>query len=140
MLQKLNTKRGGFTLVEIMIVVAIIALLAAIAVPGFLRARKRAQATKVLNEARIIEGAIEQYAIEGNKAGGNTVATAGLKGFFKPNSDLYIQAGKGGALVDNLGGTYTISTFDAGVKVDSGTIQNFSDVIDEPDKFWTGYK
>ena len=42
MLKKLTTKRGGFTLVEIMIVVAIIALLAAIAVPGFLRARKRA--------------------------------------------------------------------------------------------------
>ena len=45
MLNKLQSKRtGGFTLVEIMIVVAIIALLAAIAVPGFLRARKRSQA------------------------------------------------------------------------------------------------
>ena len=41
MLTKLNKRRAGFTLVEIMIVVAIIALLAAIAVPGFLRARKR---------------------------------------------------------------------------------------------------
>ncbi|HEY2101633.1 MAG TPA: prepilin-type N-terminal cleavage/methylation domain-containing protein, partial [Chthoniobacterales bacterium] len=47
MLNKLNKRRGGFTLVEIMIVVAIIALLAAIAVPGFLRARKRSQATKI---------------------------------------------------------------------------------------------
>ena len=44
MLNKFNKRRGGFTLVEIMIVVAIIALLAAIAVPGFLRARKRSQA------------------------------------------------------------------------------------------------
>ena len=48
MLNKLNKRRGGFTLVEIMIVVAIIALLAAIAVPGFLRARKRSQASESL--------------------------------------------------------------------------------------------
>ena len=53
MLTKLNTRRGGFTLVEIMIVVAIIALLAAIAVPNFLRARKRSQATRCLEDLRI---------------------------------------------------------------------------------------
>jgi prepilin-type N-terminal cleavage/methylation domain-containing protein len=50
MIQKLQSRKGGFTLVEIMIVVAIIALLAAIAVPNFLRARKRSQATRVLEE------------------------------------------------------------------------------------------
>jgi len=48
MLNKLNKRRGGFTLVEIMIVVAIIALLAAIAVPGFLRARKRSKPAESL--------------------------------------------------------------------------------------------
>ena len=57
MLQKLNKNRGGFTLVEIMIVVAIIALLAAIAVPNFLRARKRSQATRILEDLRIIDSA-----------------------------------------------------------------------------------
>src|SRR5712672_3355807 len=73
MLQKLNKNRGGFTLVEIMIVVAIIALLAAIAVPNFLRARKRSQATRILEDLRIIDSAIDQYAIETNKAGGADV-------------------------------------------------------------------
>ena len=73
MLQKLNKNRGGFTLVEIMIVVAIIALLAAIAVPNFLRARKRSQATRILEDLRIIDSAIDQYAIENNKSGGATV-------------------------------------------------------------------
>src|SRR5688572_28570787 len=67
MLQKLNTKRGGFTLVEIVIVVAIIALLASIAVPNFLRSRKRSQATQVLEDLRLIDAAVDQYAIESNK-------------------------------------------------------------------------
>ena len=68
MLKNSLAKRAGFTLVEIMIVVAIIALLAAIAVPGFLRARKRSQATKILNDLRMIDGAVDQYAIETAKS------------------------------------------------------------------------
>ena len=76
MLNRINKKRGGFTLVEIMIVVAIIALLAAIAVPGFLRARKRSQASRVINDLRLIDSAVDQYAIENNKATGATVNTA----------------------------------------------------------------
>ncbi|PYI74592.1 MAG: prepilin-type cleavage/methylation domain-containing protein, partial [Verrucomicrobia bacterium] len=75
MLNKLNRKHAGFTLVEIMIVVAIIALLAAIAVPGFLRARKRSQASKILNDLRMIDAAVDQYAIETNRQTGNVVAT-----------------------------------------------------------------
>src|ERR1035437_9617998 len=71
MLNKLNKRKSGFTLVEIMIVVAIIALLAAIAVPGFLRARKRSQASKVLNDLRLIDSAVDQYAIETNKKTGD---------------------------------------------------------------------
>jgi prepilin-type N-terminal cleavage/methylation domain-containing protein len=70
MLRKLQTRRGGFTLVEIMIVVAIIALLAAIAVPNFLRARKRSQATRILEDLRLIDAAVDQYAIEANLTGG----------------------------------------------------------------------
>ncbi len=73
MLTKLNRKHAGFTLVEIMIVVAIIALLAAIAVPGFLRARKRSQASKILNDLRMIDAAVDQYAIETNRTTGNVV-------------------------------------------------------------------
>ena len=53
MLRKLNTKHAGFTLVEIRIVVAIIALLAAIAVPNFLRSRKRSQATQEIGRAHV---------------------------------------------------------------------------------------
>src|SRR5579872_3041794 len=89
MLQKLNNRRGGFTLVEIMIVVAIIALLAAIAVPNFLRARKRAQATRILEDLRILDSAMDQYAIETNKLAGATVNFTDLKAYIKTGSTLY---------------------------------------------------
>ena len=61
----------GFTLVEIMIVVSIIAMLAALAVPGFLRARKRSQASRIINDLRLIDSAVDQYAIENNKTSGS---------------------------------------------------------------------
>src|SRR5437667_11146233 len=89
MLNKLNKRRGGFTLVEIMIVVAIIALLAAIAVPGFLRARKRSQASRIINDLRLIDSAVDQYAIETNKKSGDAVAIADWTNYLKKNSLLY---------------------------------------------------
>nr|MBA3274078.1 type II secretion system protein [Chthoniobacterales bacterium] len=57
-------RNSAFTLVEIMIVVSIIALLAAVAIPAFMRARQRTQNVKFINALRIASGAIEQYAIE----------------------------------------------------------------------------
>src|ERR1700758_4519824 len=82
-------KQGGFTLVEIMIVVAIIALLAAIAVPGFLRARKRSQASKILNDLRMIDSAVDQYSIETNRKTGDVVNTADWTNYVKKNTLLY---------------------------------------------------
>src|SRR5688500_9222908 len=90
MLNKLNKRRGGFTLVEIMIVVAIIALLAAIAVPGFLRARKRSQASRIINDLRLIDSAVDQYAIETNKSSGATVNTVDWTNYLKQGTNLYL--------------------------------------------------
>ena len=140
MLNKIRHSRGGFTLVEIMIVVAIIALLAAIAVPGFLRARKRSQATAILNDARVIGGAVDQYAIENNSLGSNTFTSAQLKDFFKPASRQYVQAAAGTVFNDILGNNYSYSTFDGSVNVNSSTTANFSDVIDNASSFWGAYQ
>src|SRR5262249_36502062 len=89
MLNAINKRRGGFTLVEIMIVVAIIALLAAIAVPGFLRARKRSQASRILNDLRMIDSAVDQYAIETNRKTGDVVGIADWTNYLKKGSLLY---------------------------------------------------
>ena len=82
-------RRAGFTLVEIMIVVAIISVLAAIAVPGFMRARKRAQATKVLTDLRMIDAAVDQYALENNRLSGSTIAVAAWTSYLKQGTVLY---------------------------------------------------
>jgi type II secretory pathway pseudopilin PulG len=62
--------------VEIMVVVAIIASIAAIAVPAFLRGRKRSHASRVVNDLRLINSAVDQYAIENSKTAGSAVNTA----------------------------------------------------------------
>jgi len=66
----------GFTLIEIMIVVAIIGLLAAVAIPNFVHARIKAQQTACINNLRAIDGAKQTWALE-NKAAPNTVPNIG---------------------------------------------------------------
>ena len=131
MLNKLNKRRGGFTLVEIMIVVAIIALLAAIAVPGFLRARKRSQATRILNDLRMIDAAVDQYAIETNRTTGNAVAITDWTNYLKKGTSLY---NSGNSL---LGSSYGPQTVDTIPRVISADYAVLSDVAGTG--FWSPY-
>ena len=81
---KINTSRkAGFTLVEIMIVVAIIGLLAAIASPNFVKARETAQKNACINNLRQIDGAKEQWALENKKNTGSAVVSASINGYIK---------------------------------------------------------
>ncbi|MEY2520612.1 MAG: type pilus assembly protein PilA [Verrucomicrobiota bacterium] len=131
MLKKLTTKRAGFTLVEIMIVVAIIALLAAIAVPGFLRSRKRSQASKILNDLRLIDAAVDQYAIETAKASGSSVLVTDWTNYLKKDTNLFVT-GK-----DLFGNDYGDQTVDTLPSVPSAARATLSDVTDSA--FWSPY-
>jgi prepilin-type N-terminal cleavage/methylation domain-containing protein len=131
MLTKLNSKRAGFTLVEIMIVVAIIALLAAIAVPGFLRARKRSQASKVINDLRLISAAVDQYAIENAKTTGAPVAVVDWTNYLKRDTQLFATG------ADLFGHEYGAQTVDEMPKVPASTRATLADVTDT--SFWSPY-
>lgn len=124
-------RHNGFTLVEIMIVVAIIALLAAIAVPGFLRARKRSQAAVVKNDLRLIDGAIAQYAIETSKKSGDAVYVDDWLDYVKRDTVLY-NTGQ-----DLFGHDYGDQAVDELPHVPMQTWNALSDVADTD--FWSPY-
>src|SRR5437764_13723108 len=81
---KIKTARNsGFTLVEIMIVVAIIGLLAAIAIPNFIKARTTSQMNACINNLRQVDGAIQQWALEQKKDAAATVAFSDISAYLK---------------------------------------------------------
>jgi prepilin-type N-terminal cleavage/methylation domain-containing protein len=75
-----TSRRGGFTLVEIMIVVAIIGLLAAIAIPNFVKARSLSQKSACIENIRQIFGAKATWALENRKTPSDTPLTTDLYG------------------------------------------------------------
>jgi len=88
---KNNTSRkSGFTLVEIMIVVAIIGLLAAIAIPNFVRARQTSQTNACINNLRQLDGAKQQWALENGKVATDTPVTTDIQ--------PYLGRGTGGSV------------------------------------------
>src|SRR5437867_1777239 len=107
-----NTRKSAFTLVEIMIVVAIIGLLAAIAIPNFVRARTRAQQNTCINNLRQIDGAKQQWALEQRQTGAGTPSQTDI--------DPYLgRAGSAANIVCPAGGTS--ATFASSYNINSVT-------------------
>ncbi len=98
-INKIRKNRSAFTLVEIMIVVAIIGLLAALAIPGFVKARKQSQGRRILNDARQMDAAIDQWALETGQTDGNTINTTSASTYLKT----------AWRVTDLLGNTYNLT-------------------------------
>src|SRR5262249_49091096 len=100
------SRKGGFTLVEIMIVVAIIGLLATIAIPNFTKARGTAMKNACIQNMRQIDGAIQQWALDLKKDAGQPVTYNDIKSYLKND----VSCPSGGTTFED---SYTITTVDA---------------------------
>jgi prepilin-type N-terminal cleavage/methylation domain-containing protein len=97
-------RKMGFTLVEIMIVVAIIGLLAAIAIPNFIKARATTQANACINNLRQIEAGVNQWAMENGQQSGTPIpGISTVSAYIKLNSSSSVPTCP-------AGGTYTMGT------------------------------
>ena len=95
----LTRDNRGFTLVEIMIVVAIIGLLAALSIPAFVKARKQSQGRRILNDCRQMDSAINQSALETGQTDGNSIDTVASQTYLKTTWNT----------IDLLGNSYNLT-------------------------------
>jgi hypothetical protein len=128
--------RGGETVVAAA-AVAPTALMAAIAVPSFLRARARSQATTQENDLRFIDSAIDQFAIEHNLPVGTPVSPSQFTPYLKPGTDLHKRATAPGPFLDILGNPYPPFRVDELPKVPAATAAKLGEVADL--EFWSPF-
>ncbi len=87
-----KTTAGGFTLLECMIVLAIISLLAAITIPSMVRARTTSQMNDCISNLKQVDAAVQQWAIENNAGVGTPITAANIRPYLGRGSSGSIQS------------------------------------------------
>jgi prepilin-type N-terminal cleavage/methylation domain-containing protein len=133
-----SSRNSGFTMVELMIVVGIIAVIVGIAVPAWMRARENAQKTQLINELRNTVEAFQTYASEQNSLPATTSfqqVPAGMANYMPKNSTWASQPGGGGYwcwlnLSQKVGGYNAfIGVYSSGLS--PGAVQEIDSTIDD---------
>ena len=136
MLKALRSRRWkGFTLIEIMLVVAILALLASLAIPNYLRSRKRAQAVRMLDDLKAVDNAIDLYTAEYHKSGNEIITEADvdfLRRYLKERILLYQSLPN-----DLFGNEIVLTDLNSPPRINTASYEALSDVA--PLEFWRPY-
>lgn len=134
-MSSLHQRRLGFSIVELMVVVAIIAILSALALPNFLRARKRAVAVLILADMKALEEAKMSYVINHKLNAGDEVTWEAIRPLLKEG----LQLAQNDTPKDRFGNAIEIGDAKATPKLSQDTIDELNDVAPAQQHFWTGY-
>jgi len=136
--QRIKRHAAGFTLVELMVVVAVIGVLAAIAIPNFLRSRKRSQATITLKDVRSIDAAKGEFALESRSPATYVPNVADIKPYLQAGSRLTYNTQLSN-FRDLFGNVIQMGDLDTLPLIDDATRDMFVDVIPDNAAFWGSY-
>lgn len=129
----------GFTLVEIVITVAIIALLCLLSVPNVMRSRQRSQAVTVKEEARLLSQAKDLWVIEQGKAETAIPTWTDLSYYINSSTALYLNSQAANAFMDSMGSAFLVTGTNVQISPLTKAMFDLTVTGTDPSTFWMPY-